>query len=353
MGAATGVDAADAGPSDAHVPDPQRMSIFVLCPADAVTGGPELLHQLVDLLRSRGRDAKIVYYPFGTDHRTPAAYAQYDLAIGTIDEVTPRSIFVVPEIYAWLLRKLPKSRIFFWWLSVDNFLASATANRLRHFIPKRLLWHLGIVRVRRFAAAHLYQSEYARLFLARHRLSPSYPLSDYLSAQIVEAATKGVTGEREDLVVYNPLKGAAQTTRIADCLATQAPTSLRMVPIRGLTRQEVVDTLSKARLYIDFGHHPGKDRLPREAAALGCCVLTNRQGSAANDVDVPIPLGYKIDDTKPGFAPLAAEKIVEICVNFDRHAPDFDAYRRTIAAEPGIFAEQAESLITEMDAASS
>lgn len=316
------------------------MSIFVLCPADAVTGGPELLHQLVDLLRSQGHDAKILYYPFDRGHGTPAAYAHYNLAIGTIDEVTPKSIFVVPEIYAWLLSKLPKSGVLFWWLSVDNFLASATARRARHFVPGPILRKLSIAKVRRFAAGHLYQSEYARLFLARHHLSPAYPLSDYLSPQIVEAASKGVTGKREDLVLYNPLKGATQTSRIAECLATQAPASLRMVPIRGMTRQEVVETLSKAKLYIDFGHHPGKDRLPREAAALGCCVLTNRQGSAANDVDVPIPPKYKIDDTKPGFASLAAQRIAEICINFDRHARDFDAYRRTIAAEPAIFATQ-------------
>jgi len=47
-------------------------------------------------------------------------------------------------------------------------------------------------------------------------------------------------------------------------------------------------------MYIDFGTHPGKDRIPREAALRNCIVLTNRNGAADNNVDVPIPNEYKI-----------------------------------------------------------
>ena len=45
--------------------------------------------------------------------------------------------------------------------------------------------------------------------------------------------------------------------------------------------------------YIDFGPHPGMDRLPREAALAGCIVITNREGAAAHDEDVPLPPEYK------------------------------------------------------------
>ena len=39
-------------------------NIYVLCPGNVVTGGPELLHQLVDTLNCNGKNASIVYYPF-------------------------------------------------------------------------------------------------------------------------------------------------------------------------------------------------------------------------------------------------------------------------------------------------
>jgi hypothetical protein len=64
-------------------------------------------------------------------------------------------------------------------------------------------------------------------------------------------------------------------------------------------------------VYIDFGNHPGRDRIPREAAAMGCVVITNRRGSAENDVDIPIPNFLKIDDAFPDFPLKAAEGISE------------------------------------------
>ena len=45
--------------------------------------------------------------------------------------------------------------------------------------------------------------------------------------------------------------------------------------------------------YIDFGPHPGMDRLPREAALAGCIVLTNREGAANFAKDVPLPEEFK------------------------------------------------------------
>jgi hypothetical protein len=38
------------------------------------------------------------------------------------------------------------------------------------------------------------------------------------------------------------------------------------------------------------------DRLPREAALAGCVVITNREGAAANDEDVPLPTRFKFHD---------------------------------------------------------
>jgi len=43
------------------------------------------------------------------------------------------------------------------------------------------------------------------------------------------------------------------------------------------------------KLYVDFGKHPGKDRMPREAAVHGCCIITGRRGAAGNPFDIPIP----------------------------------------------------------------
>jgi hypothetical protein len=70
----------------------------------------------------------------------------------------------------------------------------------------------------------------------------------------------------------------------------------------------------------------------------------NRRGSAANDLDVPLADAYKVDDRQPGFAREAASKIRAIMSNFDRHSASFEEYRRTIAAEPARFREDAKQI---------
>ncbi len=59
--------------------------IYVYCPAGVVTGGAELLHQLVSELNDNGRDARIVY--FGNAPREiPADYSGYNIRIAdTVD----------------------------------------------------------------------------------------------------------------------------------------------------------------------------------------------------------------------------------------------------------------------------
>ena len=47
-----------------------------------------------------------------------------------------------------------------------------------------------------------------------------------------------------------------------------------------MTPEQVVDLMSESKVYIDFGNHPGKDRIPREAVINGCCVITGVRGSA-------------------------------------------------------------------------
>ena len=55
--------------------------VVVCCPAELVTGGPELLHQFVHHLTEQGVDAHITYYPFCSKHSTPEAYKHYKINI--------------------------------------------------------------------------------------------------------------------------------------------------------------------------------------------------------------------------------------------------------------------------------
>jgi hypothetical protein len=306
-----------------------------------VTGGPELLHQLVAALKADGIAADMVYLPFDQNFEVPPPYRRYVPTAAHPSEIVPGSTIVIPEVMSREVSRFPGCRKIFWWLSVDNFIGSITYTRKRYLLPSRLLLAEAERRLRKHVDLHLYQSHYARLHLLDRGLGPSDELGDYLAADYLDHIRAPLKTMREDIVAFNPVKGRAQSSAVFAELETISGGRIRPVPIVNMDRSQVVDLLSQAKVYIDFGNHPGKDRIPREAAALGACVVTNRRGSAENDVDVPVPARYKIDDRDPGFARTGAELIQTICGDYDHHRTAFDAYRRMIADEPRVFVENA------------
>jgi len=96
-----------------------EQKIIVCCP-QAVTGGPELLHQLVHELRGMGRDARIAYYPFEKSFSCPEPYQRYDAPQGPLIDA-PDTFVLLPETATWVIRHLRRARVGVWWLSVDNY----------------------------------------------------------------------------------------------------------------------------------------------------------------------------------------------------------------------------------------
>ena len=54
--------------------------------------------------------------------------------------------------------------------------------------------------------------------------------------------------------------------------------------------------LNQSKFFIDFGHHPGRDRIPREAVSQGSKVLIMKEGAAKNKLDVNINNDYKFTE---------------------------------------------------------
>ena len=66
-----------------------------------------------------------------------------------------------------------------------------------------------------------------------------------------------------------------------------------LIELKGFTSKEIIRIFQKTKLYIDFGYHPGKDKMPREAVLFNNCVITNLKGSAYNKFDIPINKQFK------------------------------------------------------------
>ena len=106
----------------------------------------------------------------------------------------------------------------------------------------------------------------------------------------------------------------------------------------------MTELLGKAKLYIDFGEHPGKDRIPREAASLGCCIVTNIKGSAKNSIDINIDPQYKFEQVG-NYQEKVLEMIHAIMNDYSVHSDSFEEYRKKIRAEKEQFEDQVKSIL--------
>jgi len=315
------------------------MSVYkriIVCSPPNTTGGPELLHQLVNALRSINVEAYISYYPFDISFDCPEAYKKYKAPqINFIDD--DGDLIVVPETATWILKKVKNADAAVWWLSVDNYFRKKHQSWLEDFKNKYkglISQRVPLYKMRKYK--HFAQSAYALDFLKKAGINGVY-LSDYLGDEHLKHQI--VSLERKNIVVFNPNKGQRQTEK----LRRENP-DIEFVPIQNMSSNEVLQLLSSAKVYVDFGQHPGKDRIPREAAMAGCCVITGRRGSAGYFNDVPIPDKYKLQDNNSLYLKQFRPLVESIFSDFSKHIADFESYRNIILEEPNVFLSQVISI---------
>lgn len=315
----------------------QFRRVQVLCPGNAVTGGPEALHHLVHLLRELGVDARLVYTPLDTKFDVPQAYKDFNVEVGRFQDISG-DLIIFPEIQPMDALAVKHAKAAIWWLSVDNFLERRHTSKIR---DKVRYWK-GVLKGRRprqgvealKGVIHFSQSYYSSEYLKSNGI-PFVDLYEPINSRFLSRdLDTGING-RVDEILFNPGKGK----KFTDCLIARFP-EIKFTPLKGFTREQLALKFQTAKLYIDFGHHPGRDRMPREAAMHGCCVVTGRMGAAWNPVDIPITDKYKLDSSLPEFETNFGALAKDIFVNFKQHHDHFDAYRDRIMTEPQTFRSQ-------------
>ncbi|MCL1090120.1 hypothetical protein L2744_11040 [Shewanella profunda] len=315
--------------------------VIILCPGDSITGGPELIHQFVDALRNRNVDAKVLYYPFDKSFETPAPYSRYDVKLATVADLNYDDELIVPEVATSYLRELNCKNKVIWWLSVDNYFKAhpkTISDRIKFLIKKyifRISFFLSLKEMSDLK--HLTQSKYGEIFLKNHGIHSVSPLSDYLGINHLNKVVD--ISKKMNVVAYNPKKGIEFTKKIIKCFP-----DIEFVPLQNMTSKEVGLQLDKSKIYIDFGEHPGKDRIPREAVMAKCVVITGIKGSANNNVDVPIPSTYKFIESESSVNEIGL-LINDIFNVFPKHSSKFDDYRQKIQAEETEFMKQVDLFI--------
>ena len=272
-------------------------------------------------------------------NRIPKEYSIYDVKLSELND-DHENIIMLPEVATKFAYKVKSAKIAIWWLSVDNYYRKKGDN----FIKDSIKYYKDLFRLRLAPLMmmkkyfHFVQSFYAKEYLSKKGLESEF-LSDYLNPIHFEQSSKA----KEDIILYNPVKGA----RITETLISSNK-EFTFIPLEKLSNTQVQDLFQRAKLYIDFGNHPGKDRMPREAVMADCCIITGRRGSANNEVDVPILEKYKFDDSKLVDNLLFRKTVLDIFSNYQKNVLNFTEYKDIIKNEQIIFKRQVSKIFKKL-----
>lgn len=256
--------------------------IYVLTLHTHRTGGPEACHQLSDALIEQGFDARTVYYDFAQVEALALAspqdgyyfgaracpfeeYARYKVNVTDHVPNAEGVIVVLPETLCHLAPKFPNATVLIWWLSVDNGFGA--------------LSRVNLNCLRKSNVKHACQSWYARTFIESLMFAEpeaSFTLSDY-TVDLRRYADPMPWEERPLLVLLNTNYKVVADWRAIVAKVAELDEAIECVPVGG-TREGVAAMFARARLYVDLGSMPGKDRMPREAVSQGCPTLVSFYG---------------------------------------------------------------------------
>jgi hypothetical protein len=320
---------------------PEGCKIYVFCPGGYATGGPEALHQLAQQLNKMGFEAYMYYYstPEGQD-KVHQNYVKYQVPVVDRPENNRKHLMIMPEsfLYPIFNKKFSKIRKAIWWLSVDYYFIELNKHieRVKNKKFYSIKNAMGLVRIasfdqlKRMDIVHIGHSYNSMVMLRENGIEPIGQISDYMNDAFFDEIK---SSKKEDIIIYNPKKNDEFLSGIMSQTA-----DLVWKPLVDMTPAEVAGWMARAKLYIDFGFHPGKERMPREACVMHCCMIIGKSGTAAYAEDMPIPEKYRFEKNNEQ-VPAIIACIKDCLANYDKCIEDFKPYRDVVYGEKEKFVE--------------
>ena len=318
-----------------------QQNIYIICPPSKATGGPEALHQLGYILNTLGYNAKMLYSKYKKDPVHPF-YKNYNVPYVRKIKDSAENVMIIPESMTNLIAKYPLAQKKVWWLSLDFYeVLMNSREKKKNWIRKLLVpyKHTEYRFEPNKTVTHWYQSQRTKEFLLtqNHENDIAY-LCDYVTELFFDNLPNIHHFPKENIITYNPKKGLDKIEKYMALLP-----QYNWIPLSGMTREQMRDTLRKTKLHVDFGYFPGRDKIPREALISGVCLLTGRDGTSAFKEDLGIPEKYKLhtDEMQP-------EKVTELINhtmnNYDDVFAEFLDFRTFVMNEKDSMIENTKKL---------
>lgn len=309
------------------------------------------MHQMVYYLRKININANIVYADLrNKKYKIPSPYQEYiggnnyNLISEVVDD--SNSIVICPETLTFLLDRFKFTQKYIWWLSVNNDTERSGIFDKFKILCRKLSPRQIIKQIRKknkwlnfkyflkhkkfdFSTAdenivHLCASYYAYDYVKNHNAKKQYLCIEPISKFFLDNISNEVETDRNNVVIYNPVKNPKFTEKIIHYCK-----DIQFLALKGYNQAELLMLYRKSKLYIDFGSFPGAERIPKEAVVNGCCVLTGRNGASNYYNDVPISDELKIDSDVKNLS-LIRDKINAILSDYEGYYERYEEYCRTV-----------------------
>ncbi len=342
----------------------KKTKIYILAPANTYTGGPECLHQLAFYLSKIYKVKTLIYYlPNEVKDPVHRNFKHYKIDYTNIIEDQKDNILIMPEHYAFLKAGLSYSNIrkVIWWLSIDNYFGFKFKYQFKKHVrsliklPYNLItlfnritnFYFGIFTYHDYlkifykcsnlnkqreiiqASTHLVQSYYAYDFL-KNKLNNLHFLFDFQNKKLM--ANSKIKNKKENLICYSN-----KSNEFIQLLKRSS--NEKFIELKGLSPEQMIKVFKKTKIYIDFGYHPGKDKMPREAVLFNNCVITNCKGSANNNFDILINRKFKF---KQKYSDLDKINLTIglLFKNYKKQITMFKNYKQKVLNEEKVFKNQ-------------
>ena len=313
------------------------MVVYILAPANIYTGGPTALFQLCNTLQYKFNiDTYIAFYNMSEEDPVHPNYRKYNckwIPYHNIDD-NPSNYIIAPEVVPYLLKQFKKINKILYFLSVDNYILNThQTSKLKRrfnfllfmlkFYPRDLINLLLNNEIKR-NMSRFYYNEFCAYYVTKmirkkniivHHadtllyIAQSKYVAEFLKQQGIEqdkiilirepleeeyikiAENSKLVEHKEDSIAWNARKSYPITSKLVDLLSKK----YTIYRLDNVGKEKMIEILSKTKIYIDIGLHPGRDRPPREAVALWNIPIVNIHGGLFYYEDFPTSTKFKVN----------------------------------------------------------
>ncbi len=344
-----------------------KNTIFYILDIGARGGGGEALYQLRLDLEQMGYTAYILYYRNDLSSLVlPNKFLQYfngkpEDFICTHENIKDieNNCVIVPEAATTFLFRYKNMKKIVWWLSIKFYDGEFVDKEPKHTSivdPLKKIYHylefwkIKLDRLKKYhkfryplnqVNLHLTGSYYAyEVLKSKYKINSELFIHsighDFL--KLGEWTRSQDTTPREDVVLYNPAKPSKVMKKLLK------RNKFKYVPICNMTPIQMIELFRRSKLYVDFGHFPGPERLPKETVYNGVTVLVGKRNASVNAYDVMIPEEYKLK-INTSLKKIEA-KIANMLEHYDEIYHEFDSFRQMVTNMEPIYYEQMKKIFT-------